>query len=108
MEFLDKHARMPAYLAAHKPQAKMEVAKTPGPLFCLRHFPVNPTWASGSANCNGPVRSYEWYQTLQQMTLYCQLRDGPNVDIPGGWKLEDIKVEMSKKQMKLNIGGSPV
>jgi len=108
MDFLDKHSRMPAYLTAHKPQVKMELGKAPGPIFCLRSFPVNPALATGSANCNGPVRSYDWYQTLQQMTLVCQLRDGPNVDIPGGWKMEDIKVELSKNKCKLTIGGSPV
>ena len=66
----------------------------------LRGFPVRQELEGETG-----VTQVDWGQTLGKIRLVHRLSGGPH-DVAGGWRKEDIELQMSKTQMKVLLGGT--
>jgi len=95
------------FLAKHMPQYKQggetgQPCLEREPEFSLRTFPTKPGFESGET-----AEGTWWVQTLGRMTMWHELKNGPHDGIPGGWRPEDLTVEMNRQGLKVTLGGKP-
>mmetsp|Transcript_1599 Transcript_1599/g.3928 ORF Transcript_1599/g.3928 Transcript_1599/m.3928 type:complete len:678 (-) Transcript_1599:69-2102(-) len=74
---------------------------------CLRTFPSPLEKQTGSLSGNDG-EELTWQQSMGQLTIYYQLRNGPVTEVPGGWTQDDITVEISKAKLRVSLGGQPL
>lgn len=70
------------------------------PVCHLRSFPVPPSFENGNAGAFSFASAVDFRQTMGQLMLLHQL--------DGGWSESDISVEMSRKSLRVTVGGQPL
>jgi len=101
-EFLSKH--MPVQAPTIQP---VELQQLEAP-YELRSFPVREELQFGRDATSGSIEGVDWQQSLGRMVLQFPLQNGPHEGVPGGWKESDVMVEMSKRALKVTLGGEPL